>query len=199
MRVDDTQVPITLRPRPDLQVSNIIAPTEADPGQTSAVDFAILNQGNAATTVPHWTDRVWLSLDPTVSSDDVLIGSVGNQSALEPAESYRTVTDTAIIPLRFRGTVYLIVQTDAQGQMDEFPNDGNNTRFAQLYVRPQPLPDLVVQNVIVPAQVVEGATAEVRFTVTNLGPGTTPVDQWTDTVWLTKDKNRPHPGRRTFS
>src|SRR5205823_5969075 len=48
--------------------------------------------------------------------------------------------------------------------------------------------------VVVPAQVVEGATAEVRFTVTNLGPGTTNTADWTDTVWLTRDKNRPHPG-----
>ena len=57
--------------------------------------------------------------------------------------------------------------------MDEFPNDGNNTKFAELYVRPQPLPDLVVSNVVVPTQVVEAATAEVRYTVTNLGPGKT--------------------------
>src|SRR5262249_6739971 len=98
-------------------------------------------------------------------------------------------------PARFRGTVYLIVQTDAGGQVDEFPFDGNNTKFVELYVRPQPLPDLVVHDVIVPSQMVEGSTVEVRFTVTNLGPGTTPVDQWADTVWLTTDKNRPNPGQ----
>ena len=65
------------------------------------------------------------------------------------------------------------MQADAGGQVDEFPNDGNNTKFVELYVRPQPLPDLVMGGVVVPAQVVEGATIEVRYTVTNLGPGTT--------------------------
>ncbi len=138
-RVDDTTIPVTLLPRPDLQVTNIVAPAQADPNQTIAVDFTITNQGTAATTVPHWTDRVWLSLDPTVSSDDILVGTLGNQSALDQGESYRTITDTVQIPLRFRGTVYLIVQADAGGQVDEFPNDGNNTKFVELYVRPQPL------------------------------------------------------------
>ena len=31
-------------------------------------------------------------------------------------------------------------------------------------------------------------------TVTNVGPGDTNVDQWSDTIWFTLDQNRPHPG-----
>ena len=63
-RVDDTAIPVTLLPRPDLQVTKIVSPPQADPNQTIAVEFAVTNLGNAGTTVPHWTDRVWLSLDP---------------------------------------------------------------------------------------------------------------------------------------
>ena len=193
--VDDTAIPITVRPRPDLQISQFVAPDTVDPGQTVAVDFTVVNQGTVATTRPNWQDRVYLSLDPVISSDDVLIASLSNQSALEPGQEYRTVTESAVVPLRFRGTVYLIVQTDAGGQMEEWPNDGNNTTFRELYVTPQPLPDLVTSEVIAPTQAVEGASIEVRYTVTNLGPGETPVPNWTDTIWLTRDKNRPHPGQ----
>jgi hypothetical protein len=196
-RVDDQDFPITLQPRPDLRVS-VDPLLPVDPNQNVGVTFTVSNLGNAATTTPHWTDRVWLSLDPVISSDDVLVESSGNQSALGPGDSYRTSTKTVTVPWRFRGTVYVIVQTDADSQVDEFPKDDNNIGFAELYVRPQPLPDLVVSNVVVPTQVVAGATAEVRFTVTNLGPGGTPVEDWTDTVWLTRDKNRPHPGQGDF-
>src|SRR5262249_30200914 len=63
---------------------------------------------------------------------------------------------------------------------------------------PVPLPDLVAGQVVVPAQAVEGSEVEVRYTVTNLGPGATDTDQWTDTIWLTRDKNRPHPGRGDY-
>ncbi len=194
-RVDDTSIPITVRPRPDLQISQFTAPDTVDPGQTVAVDFTVVNQGTVATTRPNWQDRVYLSLDPEVTSDDILIASLTNQSALEPGQEYRTITESAVVPLRFRGTVYLIVQTDAGGQMEEWPNDGNNTAYRELYVTPQPLPDLVTSDVIAPIQSVEGATVEVRYTVSNLGPGETPVPNWTDTIWLTKDKNRPHPGQ----
>jgi large repetitive protein len=193
--VDDTAIPITVKPRPDLRVTEIVAPAQVDPGQTVTLEFVVANQGNAATTIPNWQDRVYLSLDPVVSSDDVLMGTLVNQSALEPNQQYRTQSESAIVPKRFRGTVYLIVQTDANNQMEEWPNDGNNTRYTELYVVPQPLPDLVASAVVAPTQAIEGATIDVRFTITNLGPGETPVDSWTDTVWLTRDKNRPHPGQ----
>ena len=167
------------------------------PARAIAVEFTVPNQGNAATTVPHWTDKVCLSLDPTVSSDDILVGSLGNQSALDQGESYRTITGTVVIPLRFRGTVYLIVQADAGGQVDEFPNDGNNTKFVEL-LRPAAAAARPGRGgVVVPEQVVEGATIEVRYTVTNLGPGTTNGDDWTDTVWLTprQEPAASRPGR----
>src|SRR5204863_293528 len=63
-RVAAVSTPIAIKPRPDLQVGDITAPTQADPGQSIAVEFNIVNQGNVTTSVPNWTDRVYLSLDP---------------------------------------------------------------------------------------------------------------------------------------
>ena len=67
------------------------------------------------------------------------------------------------------------------------------------YAEPLPLPDLVVSQVRVndgatDNQIVAGATMTVGYTVTNRGSGATLVKGWTETVWLTKDKDRPHPG-----
>ena len=89
-RVDDTVIPITVRPRPDLQVTNFVAPDTVDPGQTVAVDFTVINQGSVATTVPNWTDRVYLSLDPVISSD-----GHSHRSGQQPisARAHATVPD----------------------------------------------------------------------------------------------------------
>ncbi len=99
------------------------------------------------------------------------------------------------MPERFRGTVYVIVQTDAGGAVDEWPNEGNNLKLFELFVNPWPFADLVVHDVKVPAQAFEGNQVEVRYTVTNRGSGATDKGQWTEQIWLTKDKNRPHPGQ----
>ena len=42
---------------------------------------------------------------------------------------------------------------------------------------------------------IAGSTFNVSYTVTNLGSGPTLVDDWTDSVWLTRDKTRPIPAQ----
>jgi large repetitive protein len=87
------------------------------------------------------------------------------------------------------------VQTDAGGAVEEWPNEGNNTALFELFVNPWPFADVVVHDVKVPAQAFEGNQVEVRYTVTNRGSGPTDLGQWAEQIWLTKDKNRPHPGQ----
>src|SRR6185503_18448457 len=58
-----------------------------------------------------------------------------------------------------------------------------------------PLADLVTSNVVAPAQGVHGAQVEVRYTVTNRGSAATDATTWQNTIWLTKDKTRPHPAK----
>ena len=193
--VDDGTLAIAVRPRPDLQVQQVVVPPAVDPGGTIQVDFTVANLGTAATSSPFWRDNIYLSLDSRLDGGDLLMQTIGNQSALDPAATYRTISDPIVIPERFRGNAYVIVTTEATSVVDEWPNDSNNSKVVPILVRPQPLPDLVTSRVVAPAQAVEGATIEVRYTVTNLGPGLTPVENWTDTIWLTKDKNRPHPGQ----
>jgi len=192
--VDDQALAVSIKPRPDLQVASVSMPSEVDAGGTFSVEYVIINQGTVATTVPHWYDNVYLSLDNVVSYDDILVASVRNQSALAPGESYLSISGSVAVPLRFRGEVYILVFADAGGIMDEWPNDNNNILAVPIYVEPLPLPDLVTGEVVCPQQAVEGAQIEVRYTVTNLGSGQTLVPTWIDTIWLTQDKNRPHPG-----
>ncbi|MBL8533517.1 MAG: putative Ig domain-containing protein, partial [Betaproteobacteria bacterium] len=192
---DDTQISVSVLPRPDLQVFSVTGPDVVDAGGTASIEFVVINQGPVATTVPNWTDRVYLSLDDKVTSDDILVSSLSNGAALEPGEQYLSLTSTFQVPKRFRGTVYALVVADQGGSVDEWPNDGNNIARLPIYVNPWPFADIVVSDVVAPAQAFEGNQIEVRYTVTNLGSGPSDIGQWTEQIWLTKDKNRPHPGQ----
>lgn len=187
---------VSLTARPDLQVKEIIAPTTANAGGTISLDFIISNEGTISTNTPNWQDRVYLSLDDKISYDDLSLGSFSNGAALASLESYRTQANTLVIPKYFRGEAYLIVQADANGQVDEYPQESNNTKAVKLNINSLPPADLVTSQVVAPTQAFEGSKIKVRYTVTNLGIGETDRDSWTDTIWLTRDKNRPSPANR---
>ncbi|MEQ1844945.1 MAG: CARDB domain-containing protein, partial [Nitrospira sp.] len=142
-----------------------------------------------------WKENVYLSLDNTVTYDDILIGSFDNVAALDPGQSYTRTTPSVQVPIRFRGNVFLLVSTDHNSQVDEFPNDGNNVFAKPLFVEPYPLSDLYVGNVVAPDQVLPSTQIEVRYRVENRGSNTTDKTTWTDTLWLTVDKTRPYAGK----
>nr|WP_013334799.1 CARDB domain-containing protein [Gloeothece verrucosa]ADN18050.1 YD repeat protein [Gloeothece verrucosa PCC 7822] len=188
--LDDSTITISQPPRPDLQVSSITAPATVNAGGTLDLSFTVINQGTAATT-SKWFDKIYLSTDLKIDSGDLLLGNLINQSALNPGESYQGSLTSAIIPKRFRGQVFLIVAADADSTINEFPNEDNNTSSIALNVIGLEPSDLVTSNVVAPQEAFEGSTIKIRYKVTNRGLGETDRDSWTDTIWLTKDRNRP--------
>ncbi len=201
--VDQETLEISLPPRPDLRVHFIGDIDKVSAGGTVEVPFKIINEG-AATNVPNWIDTVYLSLDNQISADDIILDKVDNGSALKPGEIYPSLAKSIVIPKRFRGDAYLIVETDSSNQVNELPQEENNTKFKKIEVEFEGsetggsgLPaDLVTSDVFAPDQAFAGSTIEVRYKVTNKGIDTTDVDSWQDTIWLTKDKDRPSTGNR---
>ncbi|MCP4966482.1 MAG: hypothetical protein GY926_14780, partial [bacterium] len=191
----DAQVLVTVLPRPDLQVSSFEAPDELTAGATGSLRWTVINQGPVATTTPNWTDSVYLSLDQKITFDDIRLGSYSNEAALGTGESYLSQLVDFRVPERFRGTVYLLVNTDSGNAVGEWPNENNNLGVHELYVEPIPFADIVVHDVVTPFQAFEGNQVSVNYTVTNRGAGDTNLGTWTEQLWLTLDKNRPHPGQ----
>ncbi len=191
--VNDAALVVAVKPRPDLQVLSITAPATVDPEGSLSVEFVIINRGTIATTQAHWVDRVYLSLDNLLGGDDLLVATVANQSALASGESYLSTSAAGIVPRHFRGDMFVIVETDAYRQMAEWPAEENNALAVPIHITELPLADLVVSDVVVPAQALAGSEIEVRFTVTNLGRGETDRDWWTEQIWLAADKNLPTP------
>ena len=107
------------QPRPDLQVADIKIPSSIPAGSALSVTFDVINQGTVATNVPHWDDRVYLSLDTTIDPGSILIGDLSNQSALGPGQEYESTTGSIVSPDRYRGQVYVIVSIDYQHQVDQ--------------------------------------------------------------------------------
>ena len=98
------------------------------------------------------------------------------------------------IPKRFRNEVFVLIRTDEEESVEEAPREDNNVTAHALQVTPWPFADLVTSHAAAPDQVFDGAEFDVRYRVTNRGLGATDADAWTDTIWLTRDTNRPHAG-----
>ncbi|QNM95072.1 CARDB domain-containing protein [Chitinimonas koreensis] len=190
-------VAVRLNDRPDLRVTDAQIKETGDitAGTSIGLSYTVQNMGAEAAN-GRWKDKVFLSLDGTLSADDILVGQYDNGGALAPTGAYRNETATIDIPIRYRGHAFLIVVADGNNVVDEYPSEANNIRAVEFDIKPVPFADLVTGGVVAPDQAVHGASVEVRYQVSNRGSAVTraesaTVSGWTDTIWLSRDKTRP--------
>ena len=189
---DPQTLTLVVPPNPDLQVFSIDnAPATADAGGTVALDFTIINQADPEAR-GHWTDNVYISLKDHLDGSAILLGSFDNKSALMQGEKYQTSTPPLLVPKRLGGPAYLIVATNANGAVNEFPHPPNNTFVRSIFINPEPPADLVTGTVVAPDQAHDGDKITVSYTVTNKGLEPTDQTSWLDQIWLTRDKTRPN-------
>ncbi len=97
---------------PDLVISDLNVPITATSGQTVQVDFTVTNQGTRDTRTNRWTDRVFLSKDPSLDRFDTMIGAFTRNDYLSVGDSYQGSVDVRI-PDGIDGEFYLLVLTDS--------------------------------------------------------------------------------------
>ncbi|QLE55149.1 NF038122 family metalloprotease [Nostoc sp. TCL26-01] len=177
---------------PNLVVSSITPPTLAFSGLGTEVVWTVKNQGNAATNSPYWRDDVWLSRDSVLDTQgDYFLGSVTNPTYLGINESYTSRLNVAL-PRDISGDWRFIIRTDAYGNVNEYPNDGDNTLSASTITNVELTPpaDLRVTNItLAPTRPFSGQQATITWRVTNTGTGATPPDQtrWNDEIIMTEN------------
>ena len=197
---------LNLKPRPDLQVTvDSDYPAAITAGTSIDVRFTVRNAGNADTPSggSRWNDRVWLSSSSNSTSGAILLGQLQNGSALASVGSPNgganeyTTEASFLIPRALSGNWFVLVETDALNQVDEFPNDSNNRGAAAVAIdaNPVPPPDLVADFIAGPADAFDDSSFTVRYKVTNRGTGPTDPGAWTDQIWLTLGLDGPSPGR----
>jgi len=180
-------LPVTLPPVPDLIVTSVIAPVEGISGQQFALTWTVTNNGTAAAIAP-WSDRV--TLQGPQFMDFGLFAFVGS---LAPGES---VTRTEILDFPpVEGAYVVTIQSDFGNVVLEGPYEGNNTyTTTSIDVVVPPLPDLVISQIVAPADgVLSGSTVPISFTVTNIGQGATQSPIWSDFVFISTNPNFVYP------
>lgn len=182
---------------PDLFVTSVSSPTTGNAGQPVNVSWTIANQGAGSTVRTQWTDRIYLSPTQVLnSSTAILIGSFQRNGALNNGESY-VQTENLTIPHTAQGNYFVIVLTDANGEIEECANNENNTgtRAEPLTVN-NSLPDLIVQNAAVQSNFTGGQTVNVNWTIANNGtiPANNPT--WGDAVYFSTDETLGNDDQR---
>ena len=59
---------------PDLTVTNITVPSNVVSGSTIPITYTVTNRGTRATRTNNWTDRIFLSQDPSLDTYDTALG-----------------------------------------------------------------------------------------------------------------------------
>ena len=99
-------------------------PASAGPGQTVTINYTLNNQGTLPVPAG-WTDSVYLSLDTTLSADDLLIGRLTHDSALAALASI-SESLSASLPGASDGNYHIIVVADSRLQVPDVSR-ANNT------------------------------------------------------------------------
>jgi hypothetical protein len=120
--------PVAAAGLPDLHILAIQSPPTARKGDTLPVDFVIGNRGGASTSQGPWRDRVYLSLNPTLDKDDWPLATIEQREPLLAGGRYAALASGRVeLPPDVAGQMFLIVQTDADGNVPE-SDEQNNIR-----------------------------------------------------------------------
>ncbi len=166
---------------PDLTITTATAPGNATAGETVPISWTVKNTGTYD-AIGTWFDAVYLSNDLTIDSTDTLINSIAQGSlTLKPGESY-TLTRNITIPASATGQQYLLFATNRSNSQRE-NNVNNNTKAVKLDGSQA---DLVVSQVIVPANTKWGDTIPISWTVSNQGNAPAIAD-WLDYIYVSND------------
>lgn len=186
--VSSNSIAINVIPAQDLVVTALTAPAEVFTDSAFDLGWVLRNQGGVRADGP-WADRIYLSTDDQ-PGNDAQIAEFPFAQSLDPAQSAAR-TQVVSIPrsaIPSDGQYFLIVMTDAGNSVDEKNNENNNWRAAPIHVRRTLLPDLTVQSIEAPTTAFFDQEITVRWTVKNIGNGSTNASQWSDKILLSNDR-----------
>ncbi|MCK4658429.1 MAG: hypothetical protein KAV82_02815, partial [Phycisphaerae bacterium] len=168
---------------PDLTVTMLTAPATGFTSENIEVSWEVSNIGEW-TAVGHWKDRLYLSTNNQWDASDLLLGWVDIDVPLVDGTSYVAGGDYRLPPQA--GTYWLIVITNADGDVEEGTALANNTYVSPstITVEHPPCPDLQVLSVEPPATQVAGEPVEVTWTVANTSSSIPASGPWYERIYV---------------
>lgn len=106
-----------------VDADSITAPVSASPGDLVDISYTVHNSSTTALS-DEWDDSIYLSVDQTFDSKDVLIGRVARTEGLAGLASY-TATLTARMPGVPDGDYHVIVVADSKRRIPETNRNDN--------------------------------------------------------------------------
>ncbi|MBL0061277.1 MAG: pre-peptidase C-terminal domain-containing protein [bacterium] len=180
---------VALTPWPDLVISELAAPATATAGQTINVSWSVENNGIApAVANAHGDQIVLLPVNTYIPSQSVATINTYMPSPNFPVGFAYTNTQPLYIPIHLSGTYYLWGNTNWYGDIYEYPDRANNVfQGPSITILPYPPVDLRASNVAGSVSAQSGQSAQVQWTVQNIGTATTLASSWNDAVFLSTD------------
>ena len=168
-----------------LMVSGSASNTAFYSGKKVKVTATIKNDGGADIPSTNIRNMMLISSTPDMSSGEVYLLSVGNETiALKAGESTTTAL-TGYIPIDWYGDAYFIVMADVDDAVYELANTENNVgTSSKVDVLLTPGADLEPYGLSVPKQISSGTSFNVKYSVKNIGPGVPFVNEWKDKVYI---------------
>ena len=176
-----------IRNQADLQVIGVTT-EEIIAGKSIQVQWTVTNAGVDSTGVASWKDGLYLSRDQKFQpTTDILLGMFPHDGELAPGAQY-TSSESVTAPLNADGEYYVLVNVDAENDVDEKNAEANNTKSSLEKVNIiSPLPDLQVTMVDAPETGIAGRIISVSWTVANTGRSPNAASSWVDDVFLSSD------------
>src|SRR5262249_792573 len=106
----------------DLSPAILSAPSTGTSGTRVPFQWSVTNTGTAD-ALGSWVDRIYLSSDQSLDASDRLIGELAHAGPLAKGANYTGQLDLAL-PVELSGPRFVLLQTDAAGQVTEL--DGEN-------------------------------------------------------------------------
>lgn len=108
--------PIPLSELSDLAVASVGAPSQALSGQRMSITYTIDNAGQAAiaANTPEWIERIYMSSDAVLDSNDRLLNTIernlaADQLPLPNGQTNLTATESVTLPVGVSGDFYFFV------------------------------------------------------------------------------------------
>jgi RHS repeat-associated protein len=170
----------------NLVVSAATLPATGESGKQITLQWTVANQGSGDTIMPHWQDRIGLSLDDVFGDDDdIVLANVTHSGLLDVGASY-TASANVTLPFSVVGDYRLYVLTDVNNAVYEGLDENDNASFGTIAIS-RVTPDLVPTIGVLPDTATGGETLQVHWRVDNQGLNQTNVFSWYDDVWLSLD------------
>jgi predicted outer membrane repeat protein len=179
---------VQLSPWPDIVVTNVTVEGPVHLGGTFPVQYTIANQGAAPLQYAAANHKFYYSTTATQYDTNHLIHTQLDYLNI-PAGGEGTFTAYMALPAdETPRSYYIHIVADANNQVYEHTDEGNNTAVSNSFVATVYQLDLTAVEIDGPNEMQWGQTATYRLHVRNNSAVQTLVSQWYDVLYLSEDQ-----------